>query len=290
MSQGSLETNIIFKTLLNNISKKKLFFVNDTLKVEINETVSNFFPRLNAQDKNVLIILTTYIIDLISNKYGFEQTNDYFNQWKQNNYRDLKGVILLLLPFIDDKNNGNLLNKITDLNQLLYAYKEKSIPNNISNLVREDILSTHFEYGNMGIGLIPDQIQMDSNKSTNNLLELYENEEKLIYKIIHHTFIGLLQTLEIINGKSYINWVNIVPLNFNNYLDSKLYTETVNRIKLLLSTINNKTTNEISFFLSMNLVVYNGLWFGDLYNIFRLKYYEEAKIIKWFFFPYEISD
>ncbi len=288
MSQGSLVTNIKFKTLLNNISNKKLFFVNESFKVDINETISNFFPKLNNQDKNVLIILTTYVIDIISYKYGFEQTNDYFYQWKQNNYRDLKGVILLLLPFIDDKNNGNLLNKITDLNQLLYAYKENSIPNNISNLVREDILSTHFEYGNMGIGLIPDQ--MNTNKSTGNLLELYENDEKLIYKVIHHTFIGLLQTLEIINGKSYINWVNIVPLNLNNYIDSKLYIQTKNRINLLLNTINKNNINENNFFLSMNLIEYNGLWFGDLYNIIRYKYYEEAKIVKWFFFPYEISD
>ena len=35
---------------------------------------------------------------------------------------------------------------------------------------------------------------------------------------------------------------------------------------------------------------YSGLWFGDIYGVIRNKLYEQAKPIKWFFFPYEISE
>ena len=58
---------------------------------------------------------------MISNKYFFKPEPDYYSKWTQNSERDIKGVILLLLPFIDDKNNGELLKEIVDLNQLFYS-------------------------------------------------------------------------------------------------------------------------------------------------------------------------
>jgi hypothetical protein len=279
-----------FEALLDNIQKRHNVFVDNKFKTEIFTIINDFFPNLNSEDKKALNILTGFIIDIISMKYSFEKTESYYYQWKQNNYRDLKGVILLLLPFIDDKLNGYLLENITDLNQLLYSHKSQTIPTDIHNLVREDILGTHFEYGNMGIGLIPTKIQKD----TDYLLDLYPNNEKLIYKLIHHNLIGLLQTLDIMNGKSYINWVNIVPLNLSNYIESKLYKETKSRLnfiqmdKTLKAPLRNY--NNFGNLLVKNMTNYSGVWFGDIYNVIRIKLYEEAKPIKWLFFPYEISE
>lgn len=268
-----------YTPLLINIEKIPLKFVDKMAKPQfksiISNVVKNLFPNLDINDINILVILTTYVIDLISMKYGFNNNIMYTKQWEQNNYRDIKGVILLLLPYIDDKENGYLFNKITDLNQLLYAYKEQNIPEYINTLERETILSTHFEFGPMGIGMI--------NSNNDNLLDLYENNEKTIYKVIFHNFIGLLQTLEIMNGKFYINWINIVPLNTNNYKESHLYMKTIERINL----INN---NPIEMILNTNLTSYYGLWFGDLYNVMRIKLYEEAKPIKWLIFPYTDKD
>ena len=85
----------------NNIQKLKLYFVNEQFMLIIKTTVTNFFPKLDKDDQNILIILTTFIIDIISMKYGFKTNNNiYYEQWTQNNNRDIKGVILLLLPFI----------------------------------------------------------------------------------------------------------------------------------------------------------------------------------------------
>jgi hypothetical protein len=270
-----------FKTLLDNIQKKSNKFVDIKFQTEINMVINEFFPILNLDDKKVLNILTGFIVDIISFKYSFEKTEPYYYQWRQNNYRDLKGAILLLLPFIDDKANSYLLKKITDLNQILFSHKSQTIPTNINTLVREEILGTHFEYGNMGIGLIPPKIPAN----TNNLLDLYPNGEKLIYKLIHHNLIGLLQTLNIINGKCYINWVNIVPLNLLNYTESKLFIATKSRFNEFQTNILTNFDN----FLIENMTEYSGLWFGDIYNVIRIKLYEEAIPIKWLFFPYEIS-
>ena len=68
------------------------------------------------------------MVDFISFKYGFEDKTNYYLQWEQNNYGDVKGVILLLLPFIDDKDNSFLLKTLTDLNHLIYSKSERNIP------------------------------------------------------------------------------------------------------------------------------------------------------------------
>jgi hypothetical protein len=264
----------------NSIKAIPLVFVNDMLKNYIDITITNFFPKLNQEDINILKILVTFVIDMISKKYHFDKSNIiYYKQWTQNNCRDIKGVILLLLPYIDDKLGGYLLKEITDLNQFLYNYSKKVIPKNLTNFSRDEILSSDFKFGNMGVGLIPINIT----KESEGLLDLYVNDEKKIYEVMYHNFIGLLQTLEIMNGKYYINWINIVPLNLKNYKESNLYKQTVERVKLLES-------NEFLIINNTNIYDYTGLWFGDLYNVLRNKFYEETKLVKWFIFPYEFMD
>jgi hypothetical protein len=284
---SELET---FNLLLNNIESIKHKFIDESLKQKIYYVVRTFFSSLNDKDLKALQILTTFIVDLISFKYHFSKNDiDYINQWTQNANRDIKGVILLLLPFIDDKDNGYLLQKIQDLNQMLYAYNDDFIPNNVLDLEREQIKSTYFEYGNMGIGLIKPNTILKFTKQ-DKLLNLYVDNEKLIYKVIHHNFIGLLQTLEITNGKTYINWVNISPLNLSNYRESGIYKATKDKIKEIKVEIKSKDTNKILELLSDNLLYYSGLWVGDIYNILRHRYYEHAKKIKWLFFAYEPSN
>lgn len=279
----SFEESLSFGELLNNIQKRINKFVDDNFKKHIEIVVNDFFPSLNSQDKQILSILTIFIVDIISMKLGFDNTEPFYYQWKQNNNRDLKGAILLLLPFIDDKNNAYLLKKLTDLNQFLYAFNKKTINSNLKNQVREEILGTEFEFGNMGIGLI-------SENNNDNILDLYPNGEKLIYKLLHHNLVGLLQTLEIINGKFYINWVNTVPLNLINYIDSNIFNKTQENLIILKNLLITNNKNNVLLHFSNNLTTYSGLWYGDIYNVIRNKLYNEAKPIKWLFFPYEISN
>ena len=48
--------------LLVNIINYKLKFINDNFKLYIINTINNFFPLLNEQDKYILNILTIYLI------------------------------------------------------------------------------------------------------------------------------------------------------------------------------------------------------------------------------------
>ena len=290
--------NTLNDLITHKINKIVLKFVNISLKEKIHSVVRDFFPKLNNEDINILQTLTTFIVDLISFKYHFDKTNqDYKEQWTQNNNRDIKGVILLLLPFIDDKENGYLLKSLQDLNHLLYNTetekdfnKSNFISSSILKLSRDDEeVKNKFKYGNMAIGLL----QKFTTQSF--ILNLYNNNEKLIHTIIHNNFSGLLQTLDIMNGKLYINWININPLNLPNYKASQLFKQTKRALRNFSTKIDiiqktkipnpNKIIKELE---NENLTEYSGLWFGDIYNVFRNKYYEDAKKIKWLLFPYEI--
>ena len=101
----------------------------------------------------------------ISNYFNFDKdNNNYYIQWIQNDYRDIKGIILLLLPFIDDKNTSDM----KDLNQYLYTHDKLKIPD-LSTRNRMDILKSEFKFSNMSIGLL--------NKTSNdNLLDLFEDD------------------------------------------------------------------------------------------------------------------
>ena len=92
---------------IKKIKNQNYKFINNTFKEKIINCINNFLPILNKNDNEIIVQLTFYIIDVISYKYNFKSNEDYYHQWIQNNYKDLKGVILLLLPFIDDKEKEN---------------------------------------------------------------------------------------------------------------------------------------------------------------------------------------
>jgi hypothetical protein len=270
--------------MLKDILDKKddyKFFNNS---INLMKSINELFPNLNSQDINVLYKLSAFLIDVISFKYNFQPTIEYYNQWNQNNNRDIKGVILLLLPFINDDENGRRLKKMVDLNQFLYvnANITDKIPSYIKDNIKSEVLKNSFDFSNISLGLI-NNLTIDNDK----LLSLKYNNEKLIYHIIYNNLLGILQTLEIINGKNYINWINIVPLNIKNYETSTLFTSTEKKLADFEGIISND--NESKKFLS-NMTYYNGIYFGDIYNILRNRFYEQGKKIKWLFFPYELAN
>ena len=276
-----------FDILISIINNKNN---NNTFNLYIKNVIKQLFNNLNNYDLNNLQILTIYLINrikllLFDNEQNNEINNDKLNnneQFMQNNDRDIKAILLLLLPFIDDE-NINIYSKITDLNEILYSVKNSNyISKDILELDRNEILQTYFKFSNMSLGLI--------NPNRNIILNLNTNT-KLINDIIHHNFIALLETLSIINGKLYINWVNVVPLNFDNYKNSQIYKNTINKeqetkLNTKLEGIINKIIND-DYSFSHDLLDYNGLYIGEFYNIYRNIYYENMKKIKWLLFIYD---
>ena len=104
------------------------YFLSRTFKEEIDENVlGKMFPVLNTKDRNFLLERLYKIIDTIAMKFNFNIDNEdnkyiYEYQFRQNNYRDLKGIVLLLLPFIDEIYSS--MTKIRSLNDI-YITKKK---------------------------------------------------------------------------------------------------------------------------------------------------------------------
>ena len=208
-----------FNEIINNIKKKIL---NYESKFETKEVIKKWFVELNNEDVNILSIMATYLMLRISNLF---MTNlDNLKQLKKNNNQDIKSIILLLLPYIND-DKIDVYKKLKNLNELILT--KKLLPSDY-NLDRTNILNTHFIYTNIGIGLIDD----------NGNIELSDNKYgKLIYKIMYYNFISLNETLSIINGKLYVNWLNIYPLTENNYKESTIYKNTMDNIEIAANNL-----------------------------------------------------
>lgn len=243
-----------FNIIINNINNK---IKDRSIYDFFNSVINNWFINLNQSDIIILSIFSTFIAERINNLFIH---NDFIEQLTVNDNLDTKAIILLILPYINDE-NYDVYGKIIDLNELILNKPFTSYDLQVN---RGNILKTHFKYSNFGIGIF----------NTNNELTLNDPEYgKIIYKIIYHNFIALNDTLSIINGKLYINWINIVPLDLDNYKNSIIYNDTITQLSI---NINYLLNDDLT-----NMLDYTGLYIGDYYNIFRNVYYEQIKKIKW---------
>lgn len=255
----------ILDELIINIKNQNILLDAD-LKNTINITCNDIFKKLNILDKERLISLAEYLIYIINNKFNIIN----FSQWYINKNRDIKGIFLLLIPYIE----YNLLESLVSINDIVFTKKigikkYNEVDGNVNTFLNKDIFKNSrddmkflTQYSNIGLGFIKKQEQNIINEDTKYILT--EDEDIFPYKIIKNKFIVLLETLNIINGKLYVNWINIFPISLEEYKETEIY----------------KNTNLVDF----NNINYNGLYIGDFYNILRNKCYENIKEMKWLLF------
>ncbi len=234
---------------------------NNEFKNNVSIFFNNWFTKLNKIDLNILIELCVFLITRIKELFNID-TNSLIYQFTKNNNQDIKAITLLFLPFLND-DNTNIYNNLNNLSEILCS--KPFDKNYIMETERNIAIKNHFKYSTMGIGLF---------------LENGNFEDDLIYKIICNKFLSLLKTLSIINGKFYVNWLNISPLTLDTYKNSYIYKETE---KNLNNTIHKYFNGEYD-------LNYNGLYVGEFYNVYRNIFYENIKKIKWIIFPYTISN
>lgn len=268
------------KQILDKIKSYKYIFINNEIKSRISNSINNVFPKLNIDDNIVLQLLLEYLIEYISVKYFYlydnKVQNYMYEQWIQNNNRDIIALLITLLPFINDKNNNREnFNKLTELNMILYNKSKKEITNSILKLDSSNVFNDELSISNFSIGL------MDKNNDI--ILNLYQNNEKLIYTIIHHNFVSMLETIKITNGKLYVNWVNIIPLI--DYKTSEFFNYSKKELLELKSFILGRDKTIINIFRDNKY-----LWFGDYYNVMRNGYYDSIKKIKWVLYNRKIDN
>lgn len=220
------------------------------------ELVSRYFPLLRPSDKDLLIDGLVKMINLMRIKLGFGGNNNkpdslLWTQLVQNNLFDLRALLGLMLPFIDDKPNDENKKKLVSLRDL-YLVKDS----------RGNYVYTNSQY--------------------NRCIRNNEHGEIVVYnrpymrEYFDHHLELLLMSIETISHKLYVNWVDVVPIAMNEYQNSALYKNTVDKI---IGPENRKISsiNLINNYIDPN----PGLSYQDIYNTMSNQLFHQIKNHKW---------
>ena len=223
----------------NNSNEETPFTSNFVIYIE--STVNSIFPILDTNEKSIINKMVMSLVTLIFFRFNFESENAYYLKLKDNNNQDLVMIILLLIPYIEDKNNYMIhhsLQKLTDIGM----NKNTNIQYDRSffNEKREK----DYEWNLMDI--------------YNNYITVYHT----IYRCAHHM---------------YCNWINIIPLTLDDYRSSYIYQETVKKQNI----IDNIRINSANINTFKPSLTYGGLDIRDYYHVFINDLYLEILPYKW---------
>ena len=265
--------------ILNDIQNYNFNFVNDSFKMIVLKYIDILLPSLNSSDINILHNLTLVLIEEISIRY-FNNTSINYNQWTQNNGRDISSLCLSLIPYIGNSDDSNY-STIQDLKDIIYKSNTTTIPNDILNMDRKEALTKYFPYSNFTLGLL---------NTDNSIFNLYENNQHTIYDCIEYNFISMLETIKITNGKLYINWINTIPLV--NYKSSNIYKKSLVEINELVELVKINIMPDDDNYKKFFQILKNnkGLYYGDYYNVLSNAFFYSVKKVKWILFCSKINN
>jgi len=247
-----------------------MFIFFNTFKNEINGVIRNVFPLLNNTDVELLTESLYYLMNVISAKFNFDsnKTEDYFHQFRQNNYRDVRALLFILLPYIDenkDNTNKKALKNLADL----YLTMKKDVKINDEE--------PKYKYSSIQYE------RCERNKKIEPM--------KFEYSSLKQNMTLFIKTLDICSNKLYVNWIDILPFTIKNYKEKYVYKETLAYFrknglpygdKLIEEFTDTKTNIQYSD--------YQGLYVGDIYNTINNYLYQHVKNYKWLIYEYELTN
>lgn len=184
----------------NNIITSQLFKNNIYINV-----IGVIFPSLINQHANLLLEHLINILLFIQIQFCIPDDKSYVEQLCKLNYKDIKGILFMLLPYINNENN---IKKIKSLNDI-YIKKTKDV----------DINSSQPTY-------------VYSNLQYNRCIRNKNNVREITFSPDHleHNYRLLMETIKIISNKLCVNWLNVIPYDMKTFMISNLYKNTYNNI------------------------------------------------------------
>lgn len=226
-------------------------FLTDNFIRDINiNVIARVFPKLNRTHSDMLSKYLQKLINIIAHEFFFDNSNKYIyeQQFRQNSYRDLVALLLLLIPFI----HGNT-QEIKSLNDIWLDTTSTVKPD-------ANISSPFYKFSNTQYSRCirnPENIQ----------------ERKFDEQYLAHNYYFLVDTISRCSNKLYVNWVDILPYTLDTIEQTKLYTNTDDLIKS-----GNLTdwvpTEEYKF-------TPKGLNIHDIYDTLANEFYFNIEKIKW---------
>lgn len=229
--------------------------MNKIMNEIINKVIQTEFPKLNIKHRNKLLELMIDILDLVSIKFGIG--SDFNYQLQQNDNQDIKGFLLMLIPFVNDKS------EIKDLNDI---YVSKEPTDTDINKAEPKYVFSNVQYGRCKRGKTNTEIPFD-------------------IEHLNHNFYLLKETIQTVANKLYVNWIDIRPIPVVNIQDNEIIKNYPRIMNIL-----NQTTNA---FENNNLLIYDpviedkqarnygGIYIGDIYDVLANNLYFNIKSIKW---------
>lgn len=255
------------------MTSKEMKFVNASFEKEImNNVISIIFPILKYDNKLLLLQYLSKLIESISILFLFDpnKQNIYIHQLRQNSFRDTIGLLLLLLPFIND-DDGSKKKILTSFDEL-YIKKVSNTDTDINNAEPKYFYS-NIEYGRC-------------NRNKGIATEIPFNESHL-----QHNYYLLIDTIQIISNKLYINWLDVRPYDMITYADSLLFEKTNETFKDgNLSYWSPNVSNKLPQSYNTSNGLLPGIYVGDIYDTIFNEFYVSIKNIKWLIYDVQIDN
>ena len=218
-------------------------FVDELFNKKLLDVIQIVYPNLVRHNQDLLLKYLVGIIELIVIKFNFNLKNreSYVNQFMQNNYRDIRGLLLMLIPYINGKSEN--LESFNDL------YTKKNVECDI-NTDAPAYTYTNLQYGRCKI-----QKKEQQYCATEILFE---------EKHLNDNYELLKDTIKFVANKLYVNWINIRPFSWD-YTHTKLFNDTNNLIQSSKLGLDNENCIETS----------------EIYNILANYVYADIVDIRW---------
>jgi hypothetical protein len=301
----------------------------------------NILTNLNDIEFKRLMNMLEELINYIAIRFNFNllESEKYIYQLKQNNNRDIYAIFNLLLPYIDDDNSFYLHKQIFYLSDITIkkqkdfktkGFIEKSNNQKDDNITYNPYLITNLQYnkqirnlayldtlGSTKIDMKNNELYNDLTKSQNIKDEDLNNDNKYFIEysltiddILNNYFI-LLNTIDQISNKLYVNWINTRPLMWKNYKESRLYKNSfyydADSDDILFRLSDEKKykfgwyypINDINIDKDKGLMnidedypidKYQGISCGDIYNMIHHSLYFDIKEFKWMIYEIPKKD
>ena len=234
------------------------------------ELINQVFPLLKLDDKELLLDAIVRIINLIYLKFGFydnseKDENLLWDQLKQNKLLDLRALLTIILPFINDNETDDKKHQLRKLRDLYLEIDNRG----------------HYTYTN----------------SQYNRCIRFNGQGKNTTTIIKRPFLKeyfldhiemLLMSIETVANKLYINWVDIIPITMNKFTSTRLYKDTITKIvgKIITNDNNTKETMRDEPLTKVDIInnyidPNPGISYQDFYNTMSNHLFHEIKTHRW---------
>ncbi len=246
-------------------------FVDLSFESHIKNVIMNQFPNLPNSEIALLTQRIVPVIEFMSYKFDFDPDNYpiYRQQFKQNGGRDIISLLGILLPFLtcDEK-------LCREISSLVSIFLEKD--NKIEDLIFDKSQNKYY-FSNVQFGV--------SNRGSGVFVDRVVEPDDYITQASEF----LIDTIQTVSHKLYLNWMNVRPITMGEYKDTRVYQATKARLPENVngdfSWYNPMVSDE-----NMDEFEYRGIYAGDFYNILVKEIYHRTKEIKWLLFAWKKDD